>query len=683
MSEPAGRDGGADKQALASRIEQSYRRRIAELPAATRMLLVLAAAEPAGDVILLWNAAGRLGVGPEAASPAENADLIKIGTDVLFRHPLARAAAYRAAGVTGRRRAHGALAEATDPATDPDRRAWHRALAAVGPDEEVADELERSAARARARGGVSEAAALLQRATELTSDPGRRGIRALAAAAAKLDAASPDSAAALIATADLCPLGDLDRAYVVRLRAQVALGRHRSGDAVPLLLEAARRLEPFDAAHARETHLDTLGTAIFAGRLSAPGVAELGRAARSAPRGPEPPRTVDLLLDGLSIRYAEGFVAGAAALRRAMHAVRQDREEIRGLELASRFASELWEDGIWEELATRYVRLARSTGALAALPTALAHRSITHIHAGELAIAAALIEEAAALTALTGESPVMYCEALLVAWRGDRDRLPAILDLPNLIARGEGRGLSGRDYLLALLGNGLGDHEAALAAAQAACQHDDLDITAWSLVELVEAAARCGRLEAAATALERLSERARACPTDWALGIEARSRALLSVGPDADDLYREALARLGRTRVAVHQARAHLVYGEWLRREDRRPAARRHLRAAHDMLSRFGADGFADRARRELRATGERVPERAGPDQDVLTPREAHAAQLASEGHTTAEIGAQLLVSARTADHYLRKVYTKLGVRTADQLRDALAQERPSSDPTG
>ena len=680
-AELAGGFGRPDARPLSSRIEQTYLRRIESLPAATRTLLVLAAAEPVGDVLLLWRAAERLGVEPATAAPAESAGLIEIGTRVRFRHPLVRAAAYRAADVTERRRAHQALADVTDPDTEPERRAWHRAHAAVGPDEDVAGELERSAARAQARGGVAAAAAFLERAAELTANPARRGTRALVAAEAKLSAAAPDAASALIATANLCPLDELDQARLVRMRAQVAFARSRGSDAPPLLLEAAQRLAPLDAALARETYLDALGAAFFAGRLSSPSVTAIAEAALAAPPAPSPPRTVDLLLDGLACRYAEGYAAGVAPLRRALQAVRDDLDEVRWLWLACRIASELWEDGIWDELADRHVRLARSTGALATLPIALAYRAGAHVHAGELATAAALTEEVEALTASTGEPPLMYTVGLLAAWRADEARAASFLDFAvgNLTERGEGRSLGWGEYARALFGNGTGDYDKALTAAQAACEHDDLGLVAWPLVELIEAAARSGRPEAAAGPLERLCERTQVCRTDWALGIEARSRALLSDGREADDLYREAIDRLGPTRVAVHLARAHLVYGEWLRREGRRTDARPHLRTAHDMLGRFGADGFAERARRELLATGESVRKRAAPAEAVLTPQEAQVARLAADGHTNPEIGAQLFISPRTAEYHLSKVFTKLGITSRRQLRTALADHDRSA----
>jgi len=663
-----------DARPVANRIEQSFVRRVQSLPVATQQLLVLAAAEPVGDVALLWNAAGRLGIAADSAGPAEAAGLIELGTRVRFRHPLVRAAAYHAAALGDRREAHRVLAEATDAHIDPDRRAWHRAQAAVGPDEKVADELEQSATRAQARGGVAAAAAFLERATELTADPVRRGPRALAAAQAKLDAASPDSASALVATAELCPLGELDRARLVQLRAQIAFARRRGSDAPPLLLEAAERLAPLDVELAREAYLDALGAGIFAGRLGRPGLVEMAEAARTAPPGPQPPRVVDLLLDGVATRYTEGFTGGVEPLRRALGTVRADEAEVRWLWLACRIASELWEDETWDELARRQVRIARETGALAVLPLALIYRSGVHLHAGELAETSALIEEADALAASIGGAPLMYTKILLAAWRGQKDAALTLIEAgrADATSRGEGRGLSWTEYATALLGNGLGEYETALTAAQSACEQDDLGLVAWAMIELVEAASRCGRPDVAAPTVQRMGERTRACGTDWALGIEARSRALVTDGPAAEVLYQEAVERLARTRVTVHLARAHLVYGEWLRREHRGTDARNQLRAAHDMFHRFGARAFAERARRELSATGETVRKRSVESREALTAQETQVARLAAEGHTNPEIAAHLFISPRTAEYHLHKVFTKLGITSRRQLRGTL-----------
>ena len=666
---------------LAGRIEQSFVRRLQALPPPTQRLLLTAAAEPLGDVPLLHGAAARLGIGPDAAHPAEAAGLIEIDQRVRFHHPLVRAAAYRAAPAPDRRAVHGALAEATDPDADPDRRAWHRAQAAVGPDEDVAVELVRSAARAAGRGGVAAEAAFLERATELTPDPRGRAQRALAAARAKLDAAAPDEASDLLTTAEACPLDELQEAQLVRLHARIVFARTRGSDAPPLLLAAARRLEPLDAGLARETHLDALGAAIFAGRLAeGPGVGQVAQAARRAPAGPAEAQTMDLLLDGVTTRFTDGYVAAVPPLRRALAALRDHdltrRDHLRWQWLACRIASELWEDAIWEELAARHVRVARETGALAVLPLALIYRSGTHVHAGEFAAADALIEESDAITRSIGGAPLMYTTILLAAWRGREDPAVALNEagVRDAAPRGEGRAISWGDYATALLRNGLGDYEAAMVAAQAACAHDDLGLVAWPMVELIEAAARCDRPDVAGPVLDRLAERTRAVGTDWALGMEARSRALLSDGPEAEALYEEAVARLGRSRVAVHQARAHLVYGEWLRRQQRRVDARRQLRAAHDMFTRFGAEAFAERAHRELQATGETVRKRSVETQDVLTAQETQVALLAAAGHTNPEIGAQLFISPRTAEYHLRKVFSKLGISSRRQLRGRMAQ---------
>jgi DNA-binding CsgD family transcriptional regulator len=674
-----------DAQPLAGRIEQSFVRRLTGLPAETRRLLLVAAAEPIGDVSLLWRAADGLGIAADAAAPAESADLIELRARVRFRHPLVRSAAYRGATSSDRREAHRALAEATDPDTDPDRRAWHRAHAAAGPDEVVAHELERSADRARSRGGVAAAAAFLARAVELTPGPGRRGARALAAAQAKFDAGAPDAALALLTTAELGPLDDLQRARLERLRAQIAFARTRGRDARQLLLAAARRLEPLDAPLARETYLEALRAAIFAGRLDdGDGVQDTVEAMREAPPPPRSPRAIDLLLDGLATRFSHGYAAGVGPLRRALasfgRAARPDGDDdMRWLWLACPVAPEplapdLWDDDTWHDLASRAVGLARDSGALNVLPTALTYRAVVHVHAGEFGTASDLIEEADAITRATGSTPVVYTSLLLAAYRG---REPAASDLiaigiRDASARGEGRAVGLADHATAVLRNGLGSYEEALAAARRSCEHDDLGFYGWSLAELVEAGVRSGEHEVAADALHRLEERTGACGTDWARGIEARSRALLADDDRAEPLYREAIEHLGRTRMVVHLARAHLVYGEWLRREHRRVDARTQLRSAHESFSRMGAAAFAERARRELLATGETVRGRSPEARDQLTAQEAQIARLAADRHTNPEIGAQLFISPRTVEYHLRKVFMKLDISSRRELLGAL-----------
>jgi DNA-binding CsgD family transcriptional regulator len=674
--ELAGGFGVPDFVPLTNRIERSFLQRIESLPDETRRLLLLAAAEPVGDTTLLWRAAGILGVGDDAAASAVAAGFIDLGTLVRFRHPLVRSAVYQAAPVLDRQEAHRALAEATDPEADPDRRAWHLARAASGLDETVADELERSAGRAQARGGIAAAAAFLARAAELTPDAARRGRRVLAAAQAKLDAGAPEAAEELLAAAERCPLDELHRARLTRLRAEIVFALRRGSDAPPLLLDAAELLEPLDAGSAREAYLEALGAAIFAGRLKgAVGPQEAAAAARGVPPAPQPQRPTDLLLEGLVTRFAEGYVAGVAPLRRALDAFGEDaggdEDDIRRwFWLPWLVAGDLWDDELWHELATRAARLCRDSGALNVLPLALGYRALVHLHAGELATASALTQEADAITEATGNAPVKYAALLLDAWRGVEAEALERFDrgLENATARGEGRGIGALGYATAVLYNGLGRYEAALASARRACEYEDLGVFGFSLVELVEAAARSGAHDEAAAALRQLEERTGAAGTDWALGLRAWSRALLTDADRAEPLYREAIERLERCRVTVHLARAHLVYGEWLRRENRRQDAREQLRAAHELFGRAGAEAFAERTRRELVATGETARRRTDEARGVLTPQEAQIARLARDGLSNPEIGAQLFISHRTVQYHLRKVFAKLEITSRNQL---------------
>jgi DNA-binding CsgD family transcriptional regulator len=659
---------------LPRHLEEHYLQRASELPEPTQRLLLLAAAEPLGDATLVWRAAHGLGIERSALGPAEDAQLVEVGARVRFRHPLVRSAVYRAAALSERRAAHRALAQVTDPDTDPDRRAWHRAHAAVGVDEDVAAELERSADRARSRGGAAAAAAFLARAAELTSDPAERGRRALAAAQAKFDAAAADAALDLLTTAELAPLDEFQRAWLERLRAEITFARTRGSDAPALLLDAARRLEPLDAAMARETHLEAMAAAMFAGRLGdGPRVREAAEAAHAAPPA-EQPRATDLLLDGLATRFIEGYSAGLPPLRRALDGFRDgdgstDRD-VRWLWLACRLAQDLWDDELWYVLATRELSVARETGALSVLPIAATYRAALHVHAGEFGAASALIEEADAITEATGMAPLKYAALMMAAWRGNEAEALELIEAARLegTARGEGMGLRLLEWATALLYNGCGRYGEALEAAQRGCDEDDVGLFAWACVELIEAGVRCGDTDAASAALDRLSERTRASGTDWALGIEAGSRALLSDGADAERLYREAVERLARTRGVVHLARARLLYGEWLRRENRRIDARVQLRAAHGMFGGIGAEGFAERAGHELAATGETARSRSDDARGVLTPQEAHIARLAKDGLSNPEIGAQLFISPRTVQYHLRKVFQKLDITSRNQL---------------
>jgi DNA-binding CsgD family transcriptional regulator len=686
-AELAGGFGLPDAPALSGRIEETFLRRLEALPPESQRLLLVAAAEPIGEPGLVWRAAERLGVGFDAAAPAAAAGLLELGTGVRFRHPLVRSAVYRAASPDDRRSVHRALAEATDPVVDPDRRAWHRAHATAGPDEDVAAELERSADRAQARGGLAAAAAFLEEAVGLTLERPRRAKRALAAAQAKHLAGAQDAALALLATAQAGPLDELQRARVDLLRAQI-VALSRGSDAPPLLLKAARRLEALDVALARETYLELLSAALFAGPLaSGVGLQEAGEAARAAPPPPEAGRAVDLLLDGLAVLITEGYAAGTPMLKRALSAFRStdvSREDgLRWLMLACTTATDLWDDESWYVLSGRFARLAREAGALAVLPIALSLRAGILLYAGELTAAESLIEETEAVTEATGTQPAPYAALALAALQGRRGEADELIEATTkeVMRRGEGEGLDLIRWARAFLDNGVGRYEQALAAAEQAGEAPAALLYArWALIEQIEAAARSGQPDRAAAALRLLSESTRASGTELALGMEARSRALLSEGEAAERLYREAIDRLARTRIRIELARAHLLYGEWLRRENRRLDAREHLRTAHGMLTAMGVEGFAERAARELLATGETARKRTVDTRGQLTAQEAQIAQLARHGLSNAEIGARLFISPRTVEYHMHKIFAKLDITSRHQLDPVLSSDSESVD---
>jgi len=679
-AELAGGFGLLTGQALSGRIEESFLQRLRAMPAAARTLLLVAAAEPIGDPLLVSRAAERLGIGDSAAAAAEEEGLMAIGERVTFRHPLVRSAVYRSASPQERRAAHLALAEATDPALDPDRRAWHRAAAAPGPDEDVAVELERSAGRAQARGGLAAAAAFLRRSVALTRDPARRTDRALAAAQANLHAGAFDAALELLATAQAGPLDELQGARAELLRGQIAFASSVGSDAPPRLLKAAKRLEPLDAELARETYLDAWGAALFAGDLvSAGGLHEVSRAARSAPRPAHPPRPSDLLLDGLAALVTEGRTAATPTLRRAAAAFAADdtpaEQNFRWGWLTTVPCNVLWDDETWHAINARQLQLARHAGALARLPIDLTAMAILVAWWGDFARAAAVIAEADAVTEATETRIAPFGAMLLAALRGREAEASVLLDstVTAATAGGQGIGVQYAQWVAAILFNGLGRYDQALVAARQASEDTpELFLAAWALPELIEAAVRSGQAGLAAGALERLTEAAAAAGTHWALGVEARSRALLSEGDTAERLYREAIDRLGRTRLRPELARAQLLYGEWLRRAGRRVDAREQLRTAHDMLAGIGMEAFAERASRELQATGERVRKRTAETSDRLTPQEAQIARLARDGLSNPEIGARLFLSPRTVEWHLHKVFAKLGITSRRGLYDAL-----------
>lgn len=675
----------------AGRVEDSFTSRVRSLPDEARQLLLLAAAEPIGDAALFVRAAAHLGVAVPALAPAESAGLIEFGTRIRFHHPLVRSAAYRAASVEDRRAAHHALAEATDAVTDPDRRAWHAANAAAGPSDAVATELEASAGRAQTRGGIAAAATFLERAAVLSADLHLRGARAVAAAQAKRDAADLQAAYELLAIAELSPLSDLQRAQIARLRAQMEFSHSRREDSGPaqlrdaaaMLLDAARRLESLDDELALQTHLEAIAAAMYAGHLGAPDALLTTAAAAQAAvdRLASRDDPIALLLDGVA-KCLTGDVGDAAVpLRKALTAWCSAAQHGDGAVLPwisvgypivqESAVDELWDDTLMERLADAMVRYTRDAGALAILPAALSCRAGAHLLSGEFGTAGNLLDEANAIAVAIADQPLRYHRLHLAAWRGSTAETIAMIDSATAMAHrnGEGRLLAVLGYFAALLYNGAGRYEEAYAAIRPACSTKNLGFGGWSLVELIEAAVHTGRREAAEEAADRLAAQAGASGTDWGLGALAGARAMLADHDTADALFTEAIERLQRTRIAVELARTHLRYGEWLRRVNRRPDARRHLGVAFDMFTRMGAAGFAERARRELTATGEKVRKQPVSSGDELTAQEAQIARLAADGLTNQEIGSQLFISTHTVEWHLRKVFVKLGIGSRRQLR--------------
>jgi DNA-binding CsgD family transcriptional regulator len=675
----AGGFGLLEAQAVPARVEESFRRRLEVLPGDTRRLLLVAAADPVGDAALVWRAAERLEIGTSAAVAAEADGLVEIGTRVQFRHPLVRSAVYRSASLQERQATHRALAEVTDRELDADRRAWHLAAAAPGADEEVAAELETSAGRARARGGVAAAAAFLQRSVALTSEPARRAERALAATQAHLQAGAFDPALELLALADSGALDQLGRAQVDLLRGQIAFTSSFGPEAPALLLKAARELEPLNVALARQTYLDAWAAAMFAGRFAGAGALhEVSGAAAAAPQPPSAPRPSDLLLDGLAVLVTKGRAAAASLLRRAARVFSEQEIAMKdGLRWGwgTIAAIELWDWENWHQRHVRQLQAAREAGLLVQGPVNLHSLGTTATWRGEFATAGSLISEADAIAEATGTRFPRYAAVILAGFRGKEAEASALIEVEvrNASAAGQGMGVQWCQWTSGILYNGLGRYEEALAQAREASeQAPELYISAWALAELIEAATRTGETRLAGEALDRLAEATSIGDSDWGLGILARSRALVTAGQDAEGSYREAIVRLSRTALRPELARAQLVYGEWLRREGRRTDARAQLRAAHDQFTSIGMEAFAERARRELSATGETARKRTPETRDELTPQELQIADLARAGLSNPEIAAQLFLSPHTIEYHLRKVYAKLQISSRHQLQGAL-----------
>ncbi|MFF7888772.1 AAA family ATPase [Streptomyces sp. NPDC020794] len=669
--------GGLTSRPLSSRIEAGYLRRIQGLPAETQQLLLIAAIEPIGDVSLLRQAAERLGISLDTAvTHAEASGLMTLGTWVRFRHPLVRSAAYHAADFAERRRVHQALADSIDASLDPERHVWHLASATTGPDEAVAAELEKCAGRAHARGGVAAAAAFLHRATELTPDPGARGVRALAAAQAKYQAGAFDAARQLVEAAELSPLDDVGAGRAILLRGQIMSAAKSAGAGLPLLLEAAERLQPFDSALAGQTYRDALYAALTAGRLATGGVRDVAEAVLSVPGRDHTASREDLLLTGVARVITEGYSVGAPLVMDAVTAFRAEghsREDGLGwLPLVCRMAHNMWDFAAWSELSARLVDLARGNGALAVLPSALLLRLSNRVFAGDLRGADSLSVEAGSIGEATGNSIFAHYGALVVEpFKGRESTTWQAIEAvtQDRLLQSEGKAVTATQWAAAVLYNGLGRYEEAYAAAQRGCENpQELGLSLQSRVELVEAAVRLGRTARVAESVRTIEEMARVSRTPWALGISAATRALVSDGPAADALHREAIEQLDTAGTRMDGARARLRYGEWLRLGHQRADARAPLSEAHEMLSEAGAEAFAERARQELQAVGVKVRRRAAATSATLTAKEVEIARLARDGFTNPEIAARLFLSPHTVEWHLRKVFAKLGISSRKEI---------------
>lgn len=682
-AELAGGFGLPNAGGVAAQVEAHYLRRIRSLPPPTQRLMLLAAADAVGDARTVWRAATTLGITSDDASPAALERLLKINTTVHFHHPLVRSAVYRSAQDSDRRAVHEALAAATDPVQDPDRRAWHRAHATSGSNDDVAEDLERCAGRAHARGGFASAAALLERSASLTSDVSLRAERRLTAAQSKLRAGLFDSALGLLALADSEIPDGFVGARVEMLRGQIASASNAGGQAPLQLLNAAKRLEPVNPSLARRTYADAWGAAMFAGHLAWPGgdLVAVSRAARAAPRPDAPRDPFGHVLDGLALLVTDGRATAEPELRAALGALlASDLPAEHWLQWGARAmsaAAALWDFERWLVLSDRIAGLGRELGALSSLPSPLSALALIETWRGDFEKASLLVAEHHATTRATGTRIAPYGAMLLAAYRGDEVYANALITatIEDSMHRGEGLGLAFAQWAAAILNNGVGHYGEALSRAVSVTgQTPGLLVSTWMLPELVEAAVRSGHLETATTAFEEFQRVANTGSSDWGHGIASRSQALLADGVTAEGLYRESIEFLGRTEIRVELARAHLVFGEWLRRENRRVDARDQLRTAHDMFLAMPADGFAERARRELLATGERVRARRHASNSDLTPQELHVALLAREGRTNPEIAVELFISARTVEYHLGKVFAKLGITSRRELRKSLPE---------
>ena len=661
---------------LTGRVEERYLRRVARLPEPTRRLILLAAAEPLGDAALLWRAADRLSLEPGALAPATEAGLVEIDDRVRFHHPLVRSAVYRAASASERRCVHEALAQACDPGLAVDSRTWHRGLAAAGPDESVAADLERCAGRARDRGGLAAAAAFLERATALTPGPALQAGRALAAAEASFQAGEFEAAQRLLATAQSGALDGFQQARAALLRGHAAAVSRYGNDAAALLLEAARRLEPFDVSLARRAYLTAWSGAVTAHHLGGASVLlEVSQAIRVLPPLPPDPHPLDLMIDAFALLVTDGHAAAMPLLRRASDGVMQLAVEdvVRWGWHVGGVRTAMWHDEaitVYE----RQVRLVREAGALAELPIHLQALALERAWRGDLPGAGRLAAEAESISTSTGNEVPPFARLRILALQGREAEAVSLIDL---VVRdgtkwGQGIAVMTARWADAVLNNGLGRYERAATAAGEVVRHGILPwLSMWARCELIEAAVRTGDTGVARDALAGLVATTRPAGSCLALGIEARSRALLE-GDDAEPSYRDALDQLARSGNRTELARGQLLFGEWLRGQNRLREARERLWVAEKMFTEIGMEAFAERTRKELVAAGAKPHVHRTEPRADLTPQEEQIARLAGDGLTNAQIGAEFFLSPRTIEWHLNRVFGKLGIGSRDALDAAL-----------
>jgi DNA-binding NarL/FixJ family response regulator len=683
---PTERAGGFSPAAggdLPDQLTLEYQQRLAELREPTRQLLLLAAAEPLGEAALLWRAADRISIEPSALTPATEAGLLVVDDRVRFHHPLVRSAVYRAASTEDRRRAHRALAEASDPELASDTRAWHRALATAEPDEAVASELEHSASRAQGRGDLAAAAAFLDRATTLTPDPTRQAGRALAAAEVSFRAGDFQATQRLLATARSGVLDDAQLARAALLRGHAAVVLRYGNEAAAMLLEAARQLERVDPSLARRAYLTAWSAAVTADHLGGTEIhAEVSRAIRALPPSPGETSPLDLVIDGLALLVTDGHEAAMPTLQLAAEEVLQLPVEdvLKWGWHVGGVRSAIWDDqaiAVYE----RQAQVVREAGALAELPIHLQALALERAWRGDLPGARLLVSEAENIAASTGNRVPPFAMLRILALEGREDEASTLIGavLQEGTRQGQGIAVMVAHWAAAVLNNGLGRYDEAAAAAREVVANTVLPwLAMWVRCELVEAAAKVGDIELAVEAVEGVVVTTRPASSHLARGVEARCRALVAAS-DAEGLHREAIAHLDASGNAVERARARLAYGEWLLGQGRPRDARERLRAAEELFAGIGMEAFADRARGQLVAAGAKPRTRSATASDDLTPQEAQIARLARNGLTNAQIGAQLFLSSRTVEWHLHKAFGKLRIDSRDALEGVLKREEKES----